>query len=261
MNQFSEQNRKYAVIFDMDGVLINSMPEQHESWEYPAEKRRLRVPTPQEVVGLGGSSPEVFIKKHWLEDRGFQPNAWSEDYIRSFGEEKEKNFKSLLVEKFAVMEGAVKMIETLLNAGYRVGVGSASPRTSVDWALKESGIMQILKSYEHTTTVSSDEVENSKPFGDIFKRAGENLGCECDNCLVIEDAVFGVIAATRARMRCIAFRSWGHEECKYEGEYKCKTENKIIKYKAFDIVKHLNEITSERVRKWFEGISETERHS
>jgi len=275
MTQFSEQerqrNRQYAVIFDKDGVLTNTMPDQHKSWRIPAKKRGLIPPTPQQVVGLGGSTPDDFIKKHWLELKGFKQNNWSHGYIKSFAEEKEDNFKSLLAKRcrskqgFPVMEGAIKMIELLLDAGFRVGVGSASPRASVDESLEQAKITQLLKFHkdkEYTATVSSSEVasDRSKPFGDIFKLCGENLGCKPKMCLVIEDAILGVVAATRAEMKCIAFRSWGHEECKYEGKYECQTENKVIPYAAFDIINHLSEITPERVREWFDGISKTERH-
>jgi len=216
MDRSSEQNQKnVAVIFDMDGVLVDSMRIQWKSWDKPAKKRGLFPPSKKDVMKRGGYKPCAFISEFWA----------CEEFIHSdieiFAKEKEDNFEELLFQDFPEMPGAKWLIKSLWERGIGIAIGSSSSRNGVSKVVEKMGIKEYFRKYPAHTVSGEDvnetgEVVKSKPAPDIFTLAAKRLGREPSECLVIEDAKAGVIAATRAGMKCVAFRSWGHEEDKYE---------------------------------------------
>ena len=216
VTQCSEQNPKnVAVIFDMDGVLVDSMRIQWKSWGKPAKKRGLSLPSEKDVMKRGGYKPCAFINEFWACEE-FTPSD-----VEIFAEEKEEHFEELLFQDFPEMPGAKWLIKSLWEQGVDIAIGSSSSRNGVSKVVEKMGIKEYFRKYPAHTVSGEDvdetgEVVQSKPAPDIFTLAAKRLDRKPSECLVIEDAKAGVIAATRAGMQCIAFRSWGHEDEKYE---------------------------------------------
>ena len=236
MNQFSEQKQiNTAVIFDMDGVLIDSMPMQHESWVVTAEKEGMSISI-ADVMKLSGHTSRNVIDKLWSPHR-----TLTQDEILRIDDEKEREYRRILSKEFPVMPGAASLIKLLVDNGIDIAIGSSSSKENVEFVIEQMQIEPYLRCFVHGSDILDNNVVQGKPEPDIFILAAKCLGREPHECLVIEDARAGVIAAKRAGMKCIAFCSRDHTQYEYEGEYEG------YKYRADAIVNSLEEITLQMV--------------
>ncbi len=184
-----------AVLFDMDGVLVDSEPVH-----FAANSKMM-----QETFGIEliyddyrkfiGSTIEK-IWKFYREKYNLLDYDWSELM------EKAESVLYAMVEKngYPEIEGTKNIIKELKNKGYQLAVASSSPMAKILRNLETLGITQYFD-----VMVSGMEVENPKPAPDIFLKAAESLGVEPDECIVIEDSRNGVLAAKAAGMAALGF--------------------------------------------------------
>lgn len=184
-----------AVVFDMDGVLIDSEPVH-----FAANKRMMREQFGIELVyedyrGFIGSTVEK-IWKFYREKYKLYQYEWNQ--LMDMAE----SVLAQMVEKdgYPEIKGAVKMVRSLKEKGHLLALASSSPMTSILRNLKSLGITECFD-----TIVSGMEVENPKPAPDIFLQAAGNLRVKPDECIVIEDSCNGAKAAKAAGMACLGF--------------------------------------------------------
>ncbi|HET8701018.1 MAG TPA: HAD family phosphatase, partial [Nitrococcus sp.] len=183
-----------AVIFDMDGVIVDSEPlhitHLHEFL------RSIGVARPDTFTrNLKGVSAydtwrmlnETFELKHDIDELIVRSRESYVQYLQN-------------LESLPVIPGALTLIKYLKRSGYRLALASSAAPARIDMFLSKLK----LKSY-FENVVSGDDVERSKPAPDIFLLAAHNLGAKPTECVVIEDAENGVQAAKAAGMRCIAY--------------------------------------------------------
>lgn len=178
-----------SVIFDLDGLLADT-----EKLHCLAYQRALRE--------HGCHISETEYAEHWVRcGRGIT------DWVESHGlnldphavrARKSDYYLALLRSSLRPMDGALELLDALHGA-MKIGLASSSYRDAVDGVLNGLGI-----AYYFDAVVSGLDVSVVKPAPDIFLKAAELLGVSPANCLVLEDAEKGVIAAHRAGMRCIA---------------------------------------------------------
>jgi len=227
MDKSCEDN---AVIFDMDGVLVNSMWAHCVSWLPIAEMLGISI-TKDEVMSFSGSTPRRIINDLVQPRLSYQ---LEEDKIQEIEEIKEGAYRDALFGRkpFPVMEGVIPLIESLHEHGIAMAVGSSSLKEGVDHVIELMQIGQYMGCSVNGEDVMNDGTKvRSKPAPDIFLLAAQRLGREPQNCLVIEDAKVGVEAAKTAGMKCLAFCSDGHTEDQYKGG---KYEADAIIYPPFD---------------------------
>ena len=180
-----------GVIFDMDGVLVDSYRAHLESWRRLARNHGLRITERQFADTFGQTSRDI-IHRLWA-------GCVDEAEIPAWGAEKEALYREILREDFPEMDGAGDLIAALHAAGLAMAIGSSGPPENVQ------AVGQCLPHSRHiTTTVNGHEVAHGKPDPEIFLLAAEKMGLAPQICAVIEDAPAGIEAALRAGMTAIA---------------------------------------------------------
>ena len=186
-----------GVIFDVDGVLIDSYTPHFQSWRQVAARHGIDYTEEMFATGFGMTSRAI-IAKQWGRDDLSQAD------IDQIDEEKEAAYRDLVADNFPLMPGATDIVRQLAGAGFRVGVGSSGPPQNVELAVKQLEIGASL-----TAIVTGRDVTQGKPDPQIFLKAAEKLGLPPNRCAVVEDAPAGVAAAKAAGMVCIGFTSTG----------------------------------------------------
>jgi beta-phosphoglucomutase len=187
-----------AVIFDMDGVLVDSYQAHWQSWHFMADELGKGLTEAQFVSTFGRTSREI-IAEHW------GANALSAQEIAEFDRRKEALYREIVARDFPAMDGAGALIRDLHEAGFRLAVGSSGPPENVALAverLKAEPYLDVL--------ITGKDVTRGKPDPQVFLVAGGRLGVAPANCAVIEDAPVGIAAANAAGMASIALVSTGH---------------------------------------------------
>ncbi len=186
-----------AVIFDVDGVLVDSYQAHYESWQLACRERGLEMTLDQFVATFGRTSREI-IGEFWGDQ--FRTPA----SVTELDERKESLFRGLLDARFPGMDGAVELIDALTAAGYRLAVGSSGPPENVQLVLSQLGRRSAFHG-----VVTGRDVQRGKPDPQVFLLAAKRAGVPPARCIVIEDAPVGVAAAHTAGMKCIAIASTG----------------------------------------------------
>jgi beta-phosphoglucomutase len=186
-----------GVIFDMDGVLIDSYRAHFESWRQVASENGRVYTEAQFAAGFGRTSREV-IAEQWDVD------GLSDTWIAAIDRRKEALFREIISHDFPAMDGAIVLIEALASTGYRIAVGSSGPAENVQLAIDRLGIGSYL-----SATVTGNDVKRGKPDPQVFLTAAERMTVPPACCVVVEDAPVGIEAAHRGGMRAIALASTG----------------------------------------------------
>jgi len=181
----------YAVIFDMDGVLADTAEAHYRSWRMVCGQ-----------IGAGMS------RKFFLETFG-QPNRLiiprllgrqiSDEESDRIADMKEECYRRIVREEIRPVPGVVELIEELNRQGVPVAVGSSGPPENVALMLDALDIEERI-----SAVVSGKDVDRGKPAPDVFLQAAEQLGLPPMQCVVVEDAPAGIMAARAAGMKCVA---------------------------------------------------------
>lgn len=183
--------RHRAAIFDLDGVLVDSSVAHLESWRQLARE-----------IGVGFED-QVFRETFGLRNdsilRRLVGPGLAPDAMRRLGERKEEIFRTIARGRVQPLRGAQACVKGLRAAGWRTGLASSAPRANITMILEELGLTDHLDA-----VVSGDDVVRGKPDPEIFLQAAARLETSPDQCVVIEDAEAGVVAARRAGMTVVA---------------------------------------------------------
>ncbi len=193
-----------GVIFDIDGVLLNSNPAHYESWRLMGEEDGFDF-TPQLFQETFGQRSDAIIAGHW-------PRSLSPEEIQRMAERKEAIYREMAEKNFPAMPGAADFVRELARRGFPLSVGSSGPAVNVNFVVERLGILPLLKG-----VVSGTDVTQAKPAPDIFLACAEKMAMEPGRCAVIDDSASGVRAAKAAGMKIIGFFSGGHEPDEYDG--------------------------------------------
>ncbi len=180
-----------TVIFDMDGVIINSVNIHFDIWREVAKKYDVQISDDFINKTNGMNTPEIasFLIKE------FNLNADPHDISVA----KRKLSGEKLKEGVPLFEGVKETISTLKKLGFKIGLATMTPRNHVEYALGRN-----LFDLEFDAVVTDDDVERPKPEPDVFLKCAQYLDSSPENCVVIEDALNGVEAARKAGMYAIA---------------------------------------------------------
>jgi len=188
-----------AVIFDMDGVLIDSYHAHFQSWLAMARRDGLSLTEAQFAETFGCTTREN-IAHFWGRRR------YSDADIAELDEFKEAAFRKIIAAEFPAMPGVHRLLRDLREAGFRLALGSSGPPENVDLVVDRLGVRSWFGAI-----VTGMDVTRGKPDPQVFLLAAERLQVPPGHCAVIEDAPAGIEAANTAGMASVGLTSTGRK--------------------------------------------------
>lgn len=184
-----------AAIFDMDGVVVDTVPLHFQAWKKMAEEYG-RPFTFEDYKAKVDGIPRIDGTRAILE-------GMDDATIREAGKIKQKYFLEFLRQgEIPTYATTLKLIIDLQGRGIRVAVISASKNATR--ILERIGLLEKLDA-----VVGGNDIARGKPDPQVFLFAAQKLGVDPAGCVVFEDAVLGVEAAKRARMACVGIDRYG----------------------------------------------------
>ena len=181
-----------ALIFDMDGTMINSMPTHAQSWVEFAQQHGLTIDLVDLMRRTTGRNGLECMRELFQRDVP-EAEAWT------LIAEKETLYRALYAPIFSEVAGFKVFSEQALQAGLKFGVGSAGDQHNLGFAFSHLN----LTTAPHAV-VGGDEGLPGKPDPAIFLEAAKRMNANAASCIVFEDAPFGIEAARRAGMLAVA---------------------------------------------------------
>ncbi len=181
-----------ALVFDMDGTLVDSMPAHARSWEAFAARHGVTMPVDEILRRTTGRNGVECMREL------FGPQLPEREALALIGE-KEALYRDLFGPAFRPVPGVHEAIAQARAAGYAVAVATAGDRHNIAFTLGRLALPQ-----PPDAIVGGDEGLPGKPAPDLFLEAARRLGHAPQRCVVFEDAPYGIEAARRAGMAAVA---------------------------------------------------------
>ena len=195
-----------ALIFDMDGTMVDSMPSHAESWGELARRHRLQVDLPELMRRTTGRTGLECMRILFERD---MPDAEAFAYLQ----EKEALYREIFAPKFAEVQGFSTFAEAARARGLHIGVGTAGDKHNIAFAYANLKLRPL-----PTVAVGGDEGLPGKPEPAIFLEVARRLGVAPAHCIVFEDAPLGIEAARRAGMHAVGICT-GHTAAELAGDH------------------------------------------
>jgi HAD superfamily hydrolase (TIGR01509 family) len=177
-----------AYLFDLDGVIVDSMPVHVLAWkEY---LRRHGLPSGPLSERMHGRRNDEIVEAYW--------GALPPEENFAHGAAKEALFREMIAPEFEryLVPGAREFVRSA--SGRPKGLGSNAERANIDFALDRAGLREFF-----AAIVDGNQVARAKPDPEIYLRLAQQFGVAPGECLVFEDSVAGVTAARAAGMRVV----------------------------------------------------------
>jgi beta-phosphoglucomutase len=181
----------FAVIFDMDGVIVDNMEYHKRAWGVFLKKYAPDVELEEFSRHFGK------VNKDLLKIVFKKEVSAGEEAL--FGEEKEAIYREIYADHIVPTAGLVDFLSTLKKNEVKTAVATAAPRINMDFVFEKTGLRHYFD-----ILIDASEVMKGKPDPEIYLKAAENLDCPPKRCLVFEDSMPGIQAAQKAGMKVIA---------------------------------------------------------
>jgi HAD superfamily hydrolase (TIGR01509 family) len=179
-----------AVVFDLDGLLLDTEQLWDEVREQLARERGGRWSERAQADMMGMSSPEWSRYMHEVVGLAEPPDEIADEVVRRMA--------ARYRERLPLLPGAGEAVERLA-ARWLLGLASSSNRPLIELALEAGGLAPFFRA-----TVSSEEVARGKPAPDVYLEACRRLGVDCKRAAAIEDSRNGIRSAHAAGMKVVA---------------------------------------------------------
>jgi HAD superfamily hydrolase (TIGR01509 family) len=179
-----------AVVFDLDGVLLDTEELWNEARRQIAEERGGRWREDAQRAMMGMSSPEWSRYMHDVIGVPNPPQRISAEVV--------ERMEELYRRRLPLVDGAIEAVRRI-GARWPLAIASSSNRPLIDLFLELTGTPQLFRA-----TVSSEEVAHGKPAPDVYLEAAARLGVAPERSAAIEDSENGIRSAARAGMPVVA---------------------------------------------------------
>lgn len=184
-------NNICAVIFDLDGVIVDNMKYHKLAWKKFLEKYAASI-------DINTFSRHFGKRNEVLLDIVFNRRLSPEE-VKKYGEEKESLYRELYAEDIETIPGLWEFLKLLKKKKIKSAVASAAPPVNVDFVLDKTGIREFFY-----VVMNAEDVKKGKPDPEIYLKTSQLLACSPQFCLVFEDSIPGLQAAKNAGMKVIA---------------------------------------------------------
>ncbi len=185
-----------AIIFDVDGTLVDSLPYHHESWRIFFKNNNLEENDFTEILKeyKGGGTLELMTSVFG--------DMYTKDELKTMTDDKEIIFRDIYKSKIYPIEGLKKFLDNLKENNILLSIGSNAIRKNVLMTIEELSITNYF-SY----IICGDEVSKGKPDPEMYIKTLSNLNIRKDECVIFEDSIEGVTAAKNADIKVIGITS------------------------------------------------------
>jgi beta-phosphoglucomutase len=180
----------YGLIFDMDGVLVDSAQPHFDSWQRLAGEIDRDMPEDGFRKTFGRQNRDIIPLVFGIHDP---------ETVERLSVRKEEIYREVIREEVPAFDGAVELVRACHEDGYKLAIGSSGPPENVDQVLEGMGIADCFD-----VRITSEQVTRGKPDPQVFVLAAEAMGIPAKDCAVLEDAPHGVEAAIGAGAKAIA---------------------------------------------------------
>lgn len=181
-----------GLLFDMDGTLVDNLAYHFMAFDAYAKREGFTLLEPVSLKINGMHSNDIF------------PLLLGNEVVAQYGldrlnREKEEVYRDMYRPKIAPIVGVIELLKEAKKAGVKCAIGSSGCRENVEMIIEGLGIADLIDG-----SISGSDVTHGKPHPEIFTKAHELLGLKAEECIVVEDAVNGIVAGVRAGCKCLA---------------------------------------------------------
>lgn len=176
----------------MDGTLVDNLAYHFMAFDAYAEREGFTLLEPVSLKINGMHSNDIF------------PLLLGNEVVAQYGldrlnREKEEVYRDMYRPKIAPIAGVIELLKEAKKAGVKCAIGSSGCRENVEMIIEGLGIADLIDG-----SISGSDVTHGKPHPEIFTKAHELLGLKAEECIVVEDAVNGILAGVAAGCKCLA---------------------------------------------------------
>ena len=176
----------------MDGTLVDNLAYHFMAFDAYAEREGFTLLEPVSLKINGMHSNDIF------------PLLLGNEVVAQYGldrlnREKEEVYRDMYRPKIAPIAGVIELLKEAKKAGVKCAIGSSGCRENVEMIIEGLGIADLIDG-----SISGSDVTHGKPHPEIFTKAHELLGLKAEECIVVEDAVNGILAGIAAGCKCLA---------------------------------------------------------
>ena len=181
-----------GLLFDMDGTLVDNLAYHFMAFDAYAKREGFALVEPMSLKFNGMHSDAIFTM------------ILSEEVVAEYGldrlnREKEEVYRDMYRPHIKPITGLIELLREAKKAGVKCAIGSSGCRENVEMIIEALGIADLIDG-----SISGSDVTHGKPHPEIFTKAHELLGLKAEECVVVEDAVNGILAGIAAGCKCIA---------------------------------------------------------
>ena len=198
-----------GVLFDMDGVLIDSEPFICKAAILMFSELGVRV-LPEDFYPFVGMGENRYIG-------GVAENHGVKVDIEKVKARTYEIYETIVSDNLSALLGTHEFISECRKRGFKLALATSADRVKMEVNLREIG----LPPDTFHAIITGLDVENKKPFPDIYIKAAKSIGLEPHQCLVVEDAVSGIKAGKSAGCRCLALTSSFDASALHEADWIC----------------------------------------
>jgi beta-phosphoglucomutase family hydrolase len=182
---------KRAVLWDMDGTLVDSAEYHWQAWRDTMSREGFPITYEQFLATFGQRNDSIL--RQWLGQKA------TPAFIGRIGEAKEALYRQHVRQQgISPLPGALEWLRLLHRNGWEQAIASAAPRANIE------AILDVLQASEYfEAIVSADDVHRGKPDPEVFLIAASKLLVDPEHCIVVEDAEHGIEAARAAGMKTV----------------------------------------------------------
>ena len=185
-----------AIIFDLDGSLVDSLPYHHESWRIFFKNNNIEENDFNEIYRnyKGGGTLELMSSVFG--------DTYTKVELDKMSDDKEVIFREIYRSKIFPINGLIKFLDNLKKNNILLSIGSNAIRKNVLMTIEELGVTNYFSSI-----ICGDEVSKGKPDPEMYIKTLSNLKVNKNECIIFEDSIEGVTAAKNANIKAIGVTS------------------------------------------------------
>jgi beta-phosphoglucomutase family hydrolase len=218
---------KFAVIFDMDGVIVDNNRFHSNAWKEFCRIHGFSLSDDEfnkYISGKINKDTLAFLFKRKL----------SADEIEKYGKEKEMIFRQIYKPYMQLPEGLTDLLTGLKQNKFKTAIATSAPVENVNFVFEN---LDIKKYFD--AVIDESQINNGKPNPEIYLKAADRIGMNPAECIVIEDSTSGIRAAVNAGMKVIAITT---------------THNKMSLGNADMVIDSFKELNIDMLSGWFKKI-------